>query len=241
MVQRKHSLVVGFATLRAGLPVFPPSCDLLLSLCASMACLAAASCSPRDGGAGDGGYAPSAPAGPCSAVVQQHPIEGATHVDVCSVVDYGTKPPSSGNHYPVWAAYKAYTAPVPEGFFVHDLEHGAVVLTYNCAARGAAQDAQGGCDADIAAASKTIATLPDDPSCVALGQGVRRRSVLTPDPDLDVRFAASAWGWTLRANCFDPETFRAFELAHYAHGPEDTCQDGEDPVSQGLTANCGVE
>ncbi len=171
-------------------------------------------------------------------MLQQHPVEGQTHVNVCSVVGYQTNPPSSGDHYPIWAAYKIYPAPIPEGFWVHDLEHGAVVLTYNCAA---GRGDQASCDADVVAATAMLSSLPDDPACDALGQGVRRRNVMTPDPALDVRFAASAWGWTLKANCFDKAVFEAFEKAHYGHAPEDLCQDGEDPLSAGLPANCGAE
>ncbi len=176
-------------------------------------------------------YEASAPTGNCAAVTQQHSIEGHTHIPVCSYAPYATKPPSSGNHYPIWAAYKTYAAPIPEGFFVHNLEHGTIVLTYNC---------PNGCDADVAAAQAMLDALPDDAECTALGEGVRRRSVMTPDPNLDVAFAASAWGWTLRAKCFDATAFRAFALAHYNHAPEDLCNDGED-VSSGLAAGCGEE
>lgn len=140
---------------------------------------------------------------------------------VCSPVEYRTKPPSSGNHYPFWAAYKAYATPVPEGFWVHNLEHGTIVISYNCPA---------GCASDVAAAAQMLAALPQDPECVSLGEGVYRRSLMTPDPKLDVPFAASAWGWTLRARCFDPVAFQAFALAHYNQGPEDLCNQGEDPV-----------
>jgi hypothetical protein len=171
--------------------------------------------------------------------VQQHPVEGNTHVPICAVVDYRTRPPSSGNHYPIWASYKTYPSAIPEGFWVHDLEHGAVALTYNCAVGGTVDS--GTCNDDIAAAAAMIASLPTDPECTALGQGVPRRSVMTPDPKLDVRFAASAWGWTLRADCFDDSAFRAFESAHYGHGPEDLCSDGEDPLAMGLPQNCGNE
>jgi hypothetical protein len=163
--------------------------------------------------------------------VQQHAIEGRAHVPDCSVIDYGTKPPSSGNHYQVWAAYKTYTTPVPEGFWVHDLEHGAIVLSYDC---------PGGCDGDVAAAAQMLAGLPQDPDCVSLAQGVLRRALMTPDPKLDVPFAASAWGWTLRARCFDPVAFRAFALAHYTMGPENLCEDGEDPTGL-VPSNCGDE
>ncbi len=189
--------------------------------------------------AADGGYAPAAPSGACAAVEQEHPIEGETHVPVCSVVDYLTNPPSSGNHYPIWAAYKTYADPVPRGFWVHDLEHGAIVVTYNCAVGTAGHEGASECAAEVAAADQMLAALPSDPECVELGEGVTRRSVLTPDPSLDVRFAASAWGWTLRANCFDPTAFQPFALAHYKGGPEDLCEDGQDPIAQGLAASCG--
>lgn len=165
-------------------------------------------------------YVASAPMGTCGAVVQQQAIEGRVHIPVCSAVEYGTKPPSSGNHYPVWAAYGVYTAPVPEGYWVHNLEHGTIVISYNCT----------GCENDIAAAATMLSGLPNDPECVSLGEGVFRRSLMTPDPYLDVPFAASAWGWTLRASCFDADAFQAFALAHYNQGPEDLCEQGVDPT-----------
>jgi hypothetical protein len=168
--------------------------------------------------------------GPCAAVEQQQALEGEAHVALCSPVAYRTKPPSSGNHYSTWAAYKTYASPVPEGYWVHDLEHGAVVISYACA---------GGCADQIAAAEKMIASLPEDPACLALGQHVQRRFILTPDPKLDIPFAASAWGWTLRASCFDAAAFSAFVTAHYARSPEDLCDDGEDVASAGLVPSCG--
>jgi hypothetical protein len=201
------------------------------SLAALLPCVLCGSCGGRTSKSNPNDpYAQSLPFGRCGAVVQEHPIEGRTHVNECSYVAYHTKPPSSGDHYPVWAAYKTYTTPIPEGFWVHNLEHGTVVFTYNCPK---------GCDADVAAAAQMLADLPTDTSCWSLGQGVARRSILAPDPNLDVPFAASAWGWTLRANCFDSAAFRDFALAHYDQGPEDICQDGNDPTLLGLPADCG--
>jgi hypothetical protein len=207
------------------------SCGLALAL-------TACGSSGSKSGPADAAYAPTAPAGHCNAVVQQHPIEGATHVPECSVVDYGTNPPSSGDHYPNWAAYKDYDAAVPEGFWVHDLEHGAVVVTYNCAIGNDA----GACPAEVSAAADMIASLPPDIMCVQLPQqNVSRRMVLTPDPKLEVRFAASSWGWTLRADCFDRSAFEDFALSHYEQGTEDFCTDGEDPFAAGIATNCGEE
>lgn len=168
-----------------------------------------------------------APMGPCEAVEQQHAIEGQAHVTECSPITYGTKPPSSGNHYDVWAAYKVYSNPIPPGFWVHDLEHGAVVLTYNC---------PGGCDADIAAAQAMLNSLPPDAVCLSTA-GVPRRIIMTPFPSLDVPFAASAWGFTLRANCFDTDVFRSFIDRHYGAGPESVCGGGV--ALEGAPPGCG--
>ena len=101
---------------------------------------------------------------------------------------------------------------MPRGFWVHDLEHGAVVITYNC---------PGGCAAEVAQAQALIDSVIDS-ACVA-STGTKRRIVMTPDPDLDVRWAASSWGWTLRASCFEPAVFQQFITEHYNHSPEDEC------------------
>jgi hypothetical protein len=172
-----------------------------------------------DGGStsdsGDG--VPSPPTGPCNAVVQQRAIEGFAHVPLCVDVTYLSNPPSSGNHYPIWAAFQAYDFAVPEGFWVHDLEHGAVVFTYNC---------PDGCDDDVAAAQAFIDGLPDDPLCVPADGDPRVRMMMTPDPNVTTKFAASSWGWTLRADCFDPDAFGAFVQGHYGQGREVICGQG---------------
>ena len=155
----------------------------------------------------------------CSVTVEAHAIEGAQHMATCSPLTFGTNPPSSGNHYAIWAAYRTYTQPFLPGFWVHSLEHGAVVIGYHC---------DGGCPDEVARAQAFIDALPAD-----CGGAPARRVILLPNPDLDVRWAASAWGFTLRADCFDEPTFAAFVAAHYAHAPEDICSDGLDPLTAG--------
>lgn len=142
----------------------------------------------------------------CNAIVESHPNEGHLHTPDCTAVTYASNPPSSGTHYPDWAMYKTYSAPVPWGFLVHDLEHGAVVISYNCPE---------GCVDEVGSAQALIDGLPGDPGC----GGAPMKIVLAPDPGLDVRWAASAWTWTLRAHCFDGEAFASFITAHY-QGPD---------------------
>jgi hypothetical protein len=158
---------------------------------------------------------PSAPVGPCKVVTQSFDVRSALHVDNCSALPDTSKPPAGGDHYGTWAAFQSYTFPIPHGFLIHSMEHGAVIFYYNCPSS---------CDSEVAQVQAFIDAQPEDPLC--LGQGTLRRAVLTPDPTLDVRFAMSAWGETLRADCFDSEAFGAFYQAHYGHGPEQLCNAG---------------
>jgi len=164
-------------------------------------------------------------------VEEAHALEGGAHVAVCSVLSPGSNPPSSGPHYGTWAAFRTYATAIPRGFWIHSLEHGAVVITYNCPE---------GCAADVQAIEAMIAALPAEPLCQQTSQTVRTRVILTPDPKLDVRFAASSWGFTLRSDCFDSAAFRAFVLAHLGNAPENFCSDGVD-VSVGYPETCGEE
>jgi hypothetical protein len=53
-----------------------------------------------------------------------------TRNHVTTKVDYPQNPPAGGNHNPVWLNCGIYNAPVPNENAVHDLEHGAVWITY---------------------------------------------------------------------------------------------------------------
>ena len=178
------------------------------------------------GGAGSGG---AGTGGACVPVVEQHTEEGARiHVPCTPVPTYGTKPPSSGNHYAIWADYKTYDKPVPWGHLMHSMEHGAVIIVYNCPA---------GCPDEVAAAQAMIDALPFplDPEDIDVATGsacvapTKRRVILAPDPTLDVRWAAAAWTWTLRSSCFDAAAFQKFTKDHYAKMPENFCNELHEP------------
>jgi len=143
----------------------------------------------------------------------------AQHVAVCSMITYPMNPPVYGDHYPVWAAYKSYSFPVPLGFLVHNLEHGAVELLYNCPQ---------GCADEVALAQTFLDALPMDPRCTP---EVKHQTILSPDPTLPSRWAVVAWGHSLTSDCFDRAAFQIFYDANVAHGPEDICSDGADLTS----------
>ena len=164
----------------------------------------------------------TATASACGVTVQSWKIEDADdagtvfHVGFDTDVAYCTQPPSSGPHYPVWAAFRSYTSPVPHENLVHDLEHGAVIVLFKCTAAD-------GCPSVAASLQAVIDARPIDPAC---DPAVKRRVILAPDPTLDIAIGAGAWGWTYRATCVDATTLGAFIDAHYGHGPEDFCSDG---------------
>jgi hypothetical protein len=177
------------------------------------------------GGAGAGG---EGGAEACAPVVTERPLASGVHVAACSDITYATNPPSSGEHYPTWADYGVYDFALPRGYWVHNLEHGSVVVSYNC---------EDGCPDELVAAKTWLASLAPDAQC--LGQATR--VLLLPDPLLDVRWAASSWGWTLRADCFDAEAFLDFYVSHAGKPPAPEaaiCVTGTDFRPSGA---CGVK
>lgn len=92
---------------------------------------------PRGTSVGDGDIGTPAPpiaagvtkaAKEAGCTVKGFASEGRKHVEPDAVPDYGTQPPTSGNHFVKPAKYGAYDEPVPDMPTVHSLEHGASVI-----------------------------------------------------------------------------------------------------------------
>jgi hypothetical protein len=161
--------------------------------------------------------APIHPEASCLVTIDTPPLLPGTHVPIDADIQWDSNPPSSGPHFGVWAAYQAYTFPVPRRYYVHDLEHGAIVFLYKCASD---------CPDVVAALQAASDAIPDDPICTGLGEGVRVRSVITPDPLLDVPVAAASWGWTYKAECVDLPSLKQFAQDRYGQSPESLCANG---------------
>lgn len=146
------------------------------------------------------------------------PLEKAVHVDVCTDLDYPTNPPAGGPHWGVWAAFTTYEVPVPREMYVHDMEHGGVVLLHRC---------DGPCPEVLELLADARDAVAGDPICLQVPGGPTERVLVTPDPELDVPIAAAAWGATYKATCLDPDSLRAFVKEHYGHGTETTCAQGK--------------
>ncbi len=115
-------------------------------------------------------------------------------------VDYADRPLTGGNHDPCWAAWGEHTNELPDENWVHNMEHGGVVLLYNCPE---------GCENERA----------------SMAQFVEDRwgtTLLSPYAGLDESFAIVAWGFSLVTSCLDMEAFGTFYDTHVDRGPEST-------------------
>jgi hypothetical protein len=174
-------------------------------------------------GAGGAGASGEGAQGDCDPSAQEHEHDSmpAMHVPVpLPASTYNSSPPSSGPHCPAWGRYAVYgeDAPLPACNFLHNLEHGAIALLYNCL---------DGCDEIVADLEQVIADAPDDPEC-----GAVKRLLLTPYAEMDATIAAAAWGYTWTADCLDDgarASLLDFIAAHRGpagDAPESVCGDG---------------
>jgi hypothetical protein len=131
-------------------------------------------------------------------VLESFTVNDRSHVD--GGVDHQDLPPVGGNHDPCWASYGVHEEEVADENWIHNLEHGAVVLLYNCPE---------GCEDEVAVLSSVSAAVA--PSTV----------LVTSYPAMDVPFAAVSWGWRLLLGCADdPAAFSDFYAEHFDGAPE---------------------
>lgn len=154
----------------------------------------------------------------CQIVTSSPTDLGSAHIDAATQVAYSSEPASSGPHDESWAAFVEFPAAVEPRFYVHSLEHGAVVYAYRCPTNVS-------CGPLLAAIRQAIAAMPDDPTCNK-DAGSRVRAVMMPDPALDVPIGIAAWGKLYKANCIDLPSMQHFATDNYAKGPENRCDQG---------------
>jgi hypothetical protein len=153
----------------------------------------------------------------------EHDIETSTHIPNCSETSFTHYPPTSGTHFPAWANFRTFNFVVNPGYYVHSLEHGAIVFLVNC-------KKPGDCGDDFARLQRIAGAAPQDSLCES---PTRNRIVIAEDTVMQSRFAALAWGWSLESDCIDSVAFAAFIQAHYAQGPENICYSGTDFAGEG--------
>lgn len=156
----------------------------------------------------------------CPPVVAVHASQGGAHVLTNDGVTYNSNPPSSGPHCGALGRYAVFgqSKPLPRCNYLHNLEHGAVVLLYKC---------DGECP-EIVAALTSVRDQIVDSECT-----FTKRVILTPDPDLNTLVAAAAWTTTWTSDCVNDDalasltTFINANLGGAGVAPEgNLCGDG---------------
>jgi len=138
------------------------------------------------------------------------PEEGSSHAQMGSPLTHKHQPPSSGNHYsqqgvaPVpWAPYRQA---IPEGDWLHNLEHGGVALVYRCSATE--------CDDFYAKAQQLSRSLPRDSKFNEV------KFVSTPYPNMQPKLAVLSWGREEDLSTLDGAAILDFYQRNVDHGPE---------------------
>lgn len=168
---------------------------------------------------------------------------GRKHVASGSEVTYNSNPPTSGDHYEDWVRSGVYESPRDDGNLVHSLEHGYVIMSYNCDYKVTGFRLQGTVDAhgveEEASPSSSEATdsgslsegfksedchkLVDQLISIYEKKG-KVRLIVAPRPNLDVRIALTAWNYIDKFDSFDADRIEKFIDAHLNMGPEKTME-----------------
>ena len=150
-------------------------------------------CSPQP-------YTPVASCPKLVGVVQE--CQAFCHVVDGTPVNWFTDPPASGNHFPEPEDQMGeHVSPVQRAHWVHSMEHGAIVLLYNCT----------NCDTHL------------DVLRQAVTQRTGQHVILTPDPLLkSAPFAAVAWTYIYTFTTPDLTSLLCFIDQHINNGRECT-------------------
>ena len=130
------------------------------------------------------------------------PDEGSTHVtDRSEIPDYGTTPPTSGNHHPEQLADGAYAETPEPWYLLHALEHGRIAVQYSPDLPEADQLALKG-------------LFEDDFDAM----------LLTPNSEMPFAVAATAWTQLMGCPTYEGaatlDAIRAFRDTYRGRGPE---------------------
>lgn len=126
------------------------------------------------------------------------------HVSDTQPLNYDHYPPNHGNHYDTPRPWGPYDTQVPEGNFVHNLEHGGIVALYHCPS---------GCADTVNQLKGLFSSLPKE----HFGEV---KLVVSPYDKTSHQITLLAWDWEQDFDSFDANGIKAFYQAHVDKGPE---------------------
>jgi hypothetical protein len=117
---------------------------------------------------------------------------------------YNSDPPNSGPHWPNWSNWGVFQQAIPSEMQVHNLEHGGIVIQYDCPQ---------GCPQAVNTLSSYAFRYP-----ATNFTGV----LLAPRPNLPegARIALTAWTHRLLLKTVDTDKINQFVAAYIGKGPE---------------------
>jgi hypothetical protein len=164
---------------------------------------------------------PASPAPSASVVGQREDDMTRSHVAVGTSVTYTYCPPASGRHYNAQGEgpiaprfYGPEDTTVPQGW-IHNLEHGALVILYNCA--------RAGCDtASLDKLKQVVSNFPASPHCGIAGGLIS--PVVARFDQMKSNFAALVWDRVLFQDKLDvPQILEFFKNVGETTNPEQQC------------------
>jgi hypothetical protein len=216
-------LLLGMAYLNFTRPAF--ACGEIWSPTIPPVTTAAPSAAPAS--LAPGQSATPAPTAPAPGLVQ--PDMGHLHEnDLGATIKYKLCPPASGKHYPApggpirGALYGPNDAAVPPGW-VHNLEHGAIVLLYSCKTSDGST-APACTEAGQQQLQELLARWPDSPICKTPPGALT--PVIARFDDMAWPYAALVWDLVLPMETIDePLLFDFYARQGEQFNPEKQCAD----------------
>ncbi len=175
--------------------------------------------------------------------------QGREHVSPQAVAEfkYNSNPPTSGQHLPTWVKAGVFETPQSEGELIHALEHGYIIISYNCnihlskisnfqflISNVFAHEEEGSTpSADFV--DPTIATgsaVNESDGCKTLVKQLTEvankkklwKLIVAPRPQLDTTIALTAWTYVDKFDQFDEPRIERFIDFHRDQGPEKTME-----------------
>ncbi len=159
---------------------------------------------------------------------------GRGHVPVGTPEFYNSLPPTSGPHYEIWTRAGILDTQPDDRMLIHSLEHGYVIMSYNCDIPAALnfQENEASISAKPATDSAQVSEAFKTPDCQALKDNLakvfeekgKRKLIVTPRIDLKNPITLTAWNHLLRLDNFDKKTIIDFIDAYWDQGPEKTME-----------------
>ena len=140
--------------------------------------------------------------------------QGRNHVPIGTAVEYNSNPPTSGPHYAEWEKPGIYNKALEDGKLIHSLEHGYVIISYNCDK------------------TDSVSEWKDNSGCQKLVEQIKQvtkktgmdRLIVVPRPNLDTPIALTAWTKLLKLEDVNEDKIVNFVKEFRNQGPEKTME-----------------